>query len=201
MLLTTLATIGSIGAAIYGAAKSAKYSRQAQEDLTKNHDDTQRVLQSRLYSDYTNRTDFQNLFNRQRELLDQQVRRANARSVVSGASEEQAALAKEAANKAMADTMSNVAARAASYKEGVENQMLNENRSHTQQMAGLKMKQAEAVANAAGQVSQAMSGIASADNATLGDDLAMFGLDTSNYERIIGSDGLPHLYRKQRKTF
>lgn len=201
MLLTTLATIGSIGAAIYGAAKSAKYNRQAQEDLTKNHEDTQRVLQSRLYSDYTNRTDFQNLFNRQRELLDQQVRRANARSVVSGASEEQAALAKEAANKAMADTMSNVAARAASYKEGVENQMLNENRSHTQQMAGLKMKQAEAVANAAGQVSQAMSGIASADNATLGDDLAMFGLDTSNYERIIGADGLPHLYRKQRKTF
>ena len=201
MLLTTLAALGAIGSAIYGAARSAKYNRQAQEDLTNSHEDTRRVLQSRLYSDYTNRTDFQNLFNRQRELLDQQVKRANARSVVSGASEEQAALTKEAANKAMADTMSNVAGRAASYKEGVETQLLNEDRSHAQQMAGLKMKQAETVAQAAGQVSQAMSGLASADNATLGDDLAMFGLDTSNYDRIIGADGVPHLYRKQRKGF
>lgn len=200
MLLTTLATLGSIGSAIYGAVKSSKYNREAQAGLAENHADTQRVLESKLHSDYTSRSDFQNIFNRQRELLDRQVKRAEARGVVGGASAESVALAKEQANKAMADTMSNVAGRAAAYKDDIQNQILKENSDYAKNVASLKLKQGQTVVDAAGQVSKAMTGLAALDKNTLGDDLAMFGLDTSNYERIIGSDGLPHLYRKQ-KTF
>ena len=198
MLLTTLAALGSIGSAIYGAAKSSKYNRAAQSDLTGGHLDTQRILNSELRSDYTSRTDFQNILNRQRELLDEYTKRERGVNAVVGANDG-AVLAQKKANAAsVANTMSNVAGRAAAYKEGVQNKILADNANYTQQMAGLKMKQAQTVANAAGQVSKAMAGLAAADNATLGDDLAMFGLDTSNYERVVGADGVPHLYRKQK---
>lgn len=198
MLLTTLAALGSIGSAIYGAAKSSKYNRAAQADLTNNHLDTQRVLNSELRRDYTSRTDFQNILNRQRELLDEYTKRERGVNAVVGGNESAVFAQKKANAASVANTMSNIAGRAASYKEGVQNRILADNANYTQQMANLKMKQAQTVANAAGQVSGAMSGLAKADNSTWGDDLAMFGLDTSNYERVIGSDGVPHLYRKQK---
>lgn len=199
MLLTTLAALGSIGSAIYGAARSSRYNRQAQSDLTDNHLDTQRVLQSELRRDYTSRSDFQNILNRQRELLDEYTKRERGVNAVIGGNEAGVIAQKKANAGSVAHTMSNIAGRAASYKEGVQNKILADNASYTQQMAGLKMKQAQTVASAAGQVSRAMSGLAAADDATWGDDLAMFGLDTSQYERVIGADGVPHLYRIPKK--
>lgn len=198
MLLTTLAALGEIGSAIWAKRKSIEYNRSAMSDLTNNHLDTQRILNSELRGDYTSRTDFQNILNRQRELLDEYTRRERGVNAVVGGNDA-AVLAQKKANAAsVANTKSNVAGRAASYKEGVQNKILADNANYTQQMAGLKMSQAQTVANAAGQVSRAMSGLAAADNATWGDDLAMFGLDTSNYERVIGPDGIAHLYRKQK---
>lgn len=194
MLLTTLAALGSIGSAIYGAARSAKYNRSAQSDITGNHLDTQRVLQSELRRDYTSRTDFQNILNRQRELLDEYTKRERGINAVIGGNEAGVFAQKKANAASVANTMSNIAGRAASYKEGVQNKILADNANYTQQMANLKLRQGQTVANAAGQVTRAMSGLAAADNATLGDDLAMFGLDMSNYE--LRDDG--HYYRKQK---
>lgn len=198
MLLGTLAALGSIGSAIYGAAKSAQYNRQAQQALTDNHLDTQRVLQSELRKDYTSRTDFQNILNRQRELMDDYTKRERGINAVVGGNEAGVYAQKKAAAQGLANTMSNIAGRAASYKEGVQNQLLNENKSYANQMANLKLNQGQTVANAAGQVTGAMAGLAGADNGTFGDDLAMFGLSTANYDRLQGPDGQWHLYRKQK---
>ena len=195
MLLGTLAALGSIGSAIYGAAKSAKYNRAAQQQLTDNYMDTQRVLQSELRKDYTSRTDFQNILNRQRELLDEYTKRERGVNAVIGGNDSAVFAQKKANAASVANTMSNIAGRAATYKEGVQNKILANDANYTQQMANLKLQQGQTVANAAGQVTGAMAGLAKADNATWGDDLAMFGLDTSNYERVVGPDGVAHLYK------
>ena len=179
MLLTTLATLGSIGASAYAAAKSAKANRQAQEIENANYRDTDRILQSRLRSDYTSRTDFQNILSRQKALLDAQWKRVQGANAVAGSSGglEAGAAQKQANALAMADTMGNLAAGASDYKDAVQQQVLANNAQHARSQANAKARQAQIIAQAGGQVSQAMSGIVQADNPTYDAAvLKMFGL-------------------------
>lgn len=179
MLLTTLATLGSIGASAYAAAKSAKANRQAQEIENANYRDTDRILQSRLRSDYTARTDFQNILSRQKALLDAQWKRVQGANAVAGSSGglEAGAAQKQANALAMADTMGNLAAGASDYKDAVQQQVLANNAQNARSQANAKARQAQIIAQAGGQVSQAMGGIVQADNPTYDASiLKMFGL-------------------------
>ena len=179
MLLTTLATLGSIGASAYAAAKSARANKQAQAIENANYRDTDRILQSRLRSDYTSRTDFQNILSRQKALLDAQWKRVQGANAVAGSSGglEAGAAQKQANALAMADTMGNLAAGASDYKDAVQQQVLANNAQNARSQANAKARQAQIIAQAGGQVSQAMSGIVQADNPTYDAAvLKMFGL-------------------------
>lgn len=179
MLLTTLATLGSIGASAYAAAKSARANKQAQEIENANYRDTDRILQSRLRSDYTSRTDFQNILSRQKALLDAQWKRVQGANAVAGSSGglEAGAAQKQANALAMADTMGNLAAGASDYKDAVQQQVLANNAQNARSQANAKARQAQIIAQAGGQVTQAMSGIVQADNPTYDAAvLKMFGL-------------------------
>lgn len=179
MILSALATLGSIGASAYAAAKSAKANRQAQDIETANYRDTDRILQSRLRSDYTARTDFQNILSRQKALLDSQWKRVQGANAVAGSSGglEAGAAQKQANALAMADTMGNLAAGASDYKDAVQQQILANNARHTQSQVATKQRQAQIIANAGGQVTDAMSGIVEADNPVYDAAiLKMFGL-------------------------
>lgn len=179
MLLTTLATLGSIGASAYAAAKSARANRQAQEIENANYRDTDRILQSRLRSDYTSRTDFQNILTRQKALLDAQWKRVQGANAVAGSSGglEAGAAQKQANALAMADTMGNLAAGASDYKDAVQQQVLANNAQNARSQANAKARQAQIIAQAGGQVTQAMGGIVQADNPTYDAAvLKMFGL-------------------------
>lgn len=179
MLLTTLATLGSIGATAYAAAKSAKANKQAQAIENANYRDTDRILQSRLRSDYTSRTDFQNILSRQKALLDAQWKRVQGANAVAGSSGglEAGAAQKQANALAMADTMGNLAAGASDYKDAVQQQVLANNAQNARSQANAKARQAQIIAQAGGQVTQAMGGIVQADNPTYDAAiLKMFGL-------------------------
>jgi hypothetical protein len=179
MLLTTLATLGSIGASAYAAAKSARANRQAQEIENANYRDTDRILQSRLRSDYTSRTDFQNILTRQKALLDAQWKRVQGANAVAGSSGglEAGAAQKQANALAMADTMGNLAAGASDYKDAVQQQVLANNAQNARSQANAKARQAQIIAQAGGQVTQAMGGIVQADNPAYDASiLKMFGL-------------------------
>ena len=179
MLLTTLATLGSIGATAYAAAKSAKANKQAQAIENANYRDTDRILQSRLRSDYTSRTDFQNILSRQKALLDAQWKRVQGANAVAGSSGglEAGAAQKQANALAMADTMGNLAAGASDYKDAVQQQVLANNAQYARSQANAKARQAQIIAQAGGQVTQAMGGIVQADNPTYDAAiLKMFGL-------------------------
>lgn len=143
--------IGALGSAIYGAVASGKANRRAQQLIQQQKEDNKRWYETKMSQDYTLRTDAQAAINRQRELLDEQYKRAKATNVVAGGTDESVAMQKEAANKALGQTISDVAANASNYKDNVEKQYQQTNNELTQQQAKIEQQQASAIAKAAGQ--------------------------------------------------
>ncbi len=158
----------ALGSAIYGAIASAKYNNKARQLIQQQRDDNKRWYDTKMNEDYTQRTDAQNVINRQRELLNERYKQARATNVVAGGTDESVAMQKAAANDAMAQTMSDIAANASAYKEGVENAYRQQDQALNQQQAQTYANQGAATAQAAGQAVNAgvnMVGIGLQNNA------------------------------------
>lgn len=151
MIGTILGAVGSIGSAIYGAVKSSELNRTANALLENQINGTRDYYNRRLSEDYMNRSDVQSALTKQRELLDEQYKRARATNAVSGGTDESLALQKEAANKSLSETMGSIASAASSYRDRLEEQYRNEMKSYTQERRGILNAQADAVAQAASQ--------------------------------------------------
>ena len=139
-------------AAIYGGIKSGKLNRQAEKILQQQKRDNQRWYDVKMSSDYTQRADVQAAIKKQRELLNEQYERARATNAVAGGTDEALALQKQAANQALAQTATDVAARAADYKDNVENAYLNRKAGLEDQERLNLQQRAAATAQAASQV-------------------------------------------------
>lgn len=148
-----------IGSSIYGAIKSSQANKRAEQLLKNQRDENQKWYDQKMAEDYTQRTDVQNVLRKQRELLQEQYQRARATNIVAGGTDESLALQKAAANEAMGETMAGIAANAASYKEGVENQFRAQDAALNQQQIANEQAKAQSIANAAGQVGSAVSGL------------------------------------------
>lgn len=151
ILSSIIGGIGALGSAIYGGIKSSQANKRAQQLIQQQRDENRRWYNTKMNQDYTLRTDVQNAINRQRELLDEQIKRANARQVVGGGSEESAALAKEAANKSVADATADIAAAGANYKDQVEQQYRQQDAALNKQQVQGEQQQAAQSAAAASQ--------------------------------------------------
>lgn len=149
----------SLANAIYGGVKSAQANNRARRLIQQQRDENKRWYDTKMREDYTLRTDVQSAINRQRELLDEQSKRARARQAVSGGTDEAAALAKEAANKSLSDTMTDIASQASAYKDNVERQYRAEDAALNQQQAQSHQQQAAQTALAASQAVNAGIGL------------------------------------------
>lgn len=143
--------VAALGSSIIGAISSSANARKARQLIQNQRDENQRWYNTKMNEDYTQRTDVQNAINKQRELLDEQIKRANARSVVGGASEESVAIAKEQANKSVAEATADIAAAGADYKDRVEQQYRATDAALNQQQAQTYQQQAAQSAQAASQ--------------------------------------------------
>lgn len=148
-----------VGSSIYGAIKSSQANKRAMDLLQARKEENKKWYEERMGEDYTQRSDVQNVLRKQRELLSEQYKRARGINVVAGGTDESLALQQEAANEAMGETMGNIAAQAESYKENVENQYRATDAALAQQEMGIHQTQAQTIANAAGQVGKAVSGL------------------------------------------
>ena len=148
-----------VGSSIYGAIKSSQANKRAEQLLQNQRDENQKWYDQKMAEDYTQRTDVQNVLRKQRELLQEQYQRARATNLVAGGTDESLALQQAAANEAMGDTMADIAANASSYKEGVENQFRSQEAALNQQQIANEQAKAQSIANAAGQVGSAVSGL------------------------------------------
>lgn len=142
----------ALGGAIYGGIKSGKLNRRAEAILNQQKKDNQRWYDVKMASDYTQRSDVQAAIKKQRELLDEQYKRARATNVVAGGTDESLALQKQAANQSLAQTATDVAARASDYKDNVENAYLNRKANLEDQERQNLQQRAAATAQAASQV-------------------------------------------------
>lgn len=138
-------------AAIYGGIKSGKLNRQAEKILSQQKTDNQNWYNVKMASDYTQRADVQAAIKRQRELLNEQYDRARATNLVSGGTDEALALQKQAANQSLSQTATDIAARAADYKDNVEQQYLARKASLEDQERLNLQQRAQQVAQAASQ--------------------------------------------------
>ena len=159
MVGSIIGAAAQIGSSIYGAIKSSQANKRAEELLQNQRDKNQKWYDQKMAEDYTQRTDVQNVLRKQRELLQEQYQKARATNLVAGGTDESLALQQAAANDAMGDTMADIAANAASYKEGVENQFRTQDAALDQQQIANEQAKAQSIANAAGQMSSAVSGL------------------------------------------
>ena len=148
-----------VGSAIYGAVKSSQANKKAQQMIQNQRDENQKWYDQKMAEDYMQRSDVQNVLRKQRELLNEQYQRARATNIVAGGTDESLALQQQAANETMGNTMADIAANAASYKDSVENQYRAQDAALNQQQIGEEQAKAQSIAQAAGQVGSAVSGL------------------------------------------
>lgn len=169
LISSIIGGVGALGSAIYGAIKSSQANNQARKLIQQQRDDNRRWYNTKMNQDYTQRADVQRAITKQRELLDEQLKRAQARSVVGGASDESAALAKDSANKSVAEATADIAAAGAQYKDQVERQYRQQDAALNQQQAQNEAQHASNIAQAAGQAVNAGLGLIGNDKTEIKD--------------------------------
>lgn len=165
MLSAILGGVAALGSAIYGGIKSAQANNNARRLIEQQRDDNRGWYNLRMSQDYTQRADVQAAIKRQRELLNEQYQRAKATNVVAGGTDEALALQQQAANKSVSDTMTDIAAQAANYKDNVERQ-------YRAQDAALNQQEVQNYQQQAAQTAQAASQGVNAGLGVLGNGLA-----------------------------
>ena len=159
MVGALIGAAAQVGSSIYGAIKSSQAGRRAEQLLRNQREENEKWYNTRMAEDYTRRADIQNVLRKQREMFQEQYQRARATNVVAGGTDESLALQQAQANETMGETMANVAAQAANYKEGIEQQYRTQDAALNQQQIAVEQNTAQQIANAAGQMGSAVSGM------------------------------------------
>lgn len=154
----------ALGGAIYGAIKSGQLNEKARRLVANLRDKNEQWFNIKRSQDYTQRADVQAAIKRQRELLDEQSRRAEATNLIAGGTDESLALQKEAANRSLAQATTDIAAAGASYNDNIENQ-------YRAQDAALAQQQSQSYQQQAAQTSQAASQLVNAGVGVMGQGL------------------------------
>lgn len=141
--------------AIGGAISSANKSAQAKRMLDTQKRENKKWFDMKMAEDYTSRSENQAILNKQRDLLNEQYKRARATNTVAGGTEQQLALQKEAANQTLADNMMNIAVRSSEYRDQAEKDYRTENTRIDNAEIAVKEQESAQVAQAASQGVQA----------------------------------------------
>ena len=168
MIGTAIAgTAAALGSAIYGAIASSKANNRAKTLVSDLRKRNKAWYDQKMSGDYMARSDVRAAVKKQRELLDEQLRRARATNVVAGGTDQTLAMQQAAANNSLSNTMTDIAANAANYKDAVEQQYLAQDAALTQQQAQMYQQQAAQTAQAAGQAVNAGLSLAGEGFSTL----------------------------------
>lgn len=157
-----LAGLGSLAATGIGAAGSAAANAQAREDLKTDFRDMIARYDRLLNRNYVESPENAGLMRRLQEMQRDRYNQSRATNVVAGGTDAHLAAMQQQGAKIVSDTGNAIAERAQSYKDKVEDAKYAAKHAYAQQMFGLNQQKAQTIANAAGQASKAMAGIAAA---------------------------------------
>ena len=154
--------IAGIGGGIAAGAALNKGYKEQQEIYNKRIGDVKQHRDNLYYQDPTQSAENQAAVTQAQQILNEQSKRAAATSVVTGGTDESAALAKGQAVAAVGQMMQQPAAEGAAKKEGIWSQADQQIDTFSKYLADSKLAQAQAKGKTIQGVAGAVSGAASA---------------------------------------
>ena len=145
-----------VGSSIFGANKAKKAARRAQAENQYRTNAEKAWYDKNYNTDYLDTKAGQNLMRRAQEVQDEYVRKADGAAAVGGGTAASVAMAKESANKAMGDTIANVAAQDTSRKQHVEDAHLANTQQLSRERQQIEQQKAQATSDAAQNASNAL---------------------------------------------
>lgn len=155
-ILGAAALAGGVASSLFGANKAKKATRRAQAENTYRTNAEKAWYDKNYNTDYLDTKAGQNLMRRAKEVQDEYVRKADGAAAVGGGTAASVAMAKEAANKAMGDTIANVAAQDTARKQHVEDAHLQNTQQLSRERQQIEQQKAQATSDAAQNASNAM---------------------------------------------
>lgn len=145
-----------IGSSLFGANKAKKAARRAQAENQYRTNAEKAWYDKNYNTDYLDTKAGQNLMRRAQEVQDEYIRKADGAAAVGGGTAASVAQAKESANKAMGDTIANIAAQDTSRKQHVEDAHLQNTQQLSRERQQIEQQKAQATSDAAQNASNAM---------------------------------------------
>ena len=145
-----------IGSSLFGANKAKKAARRAQAENQYRTNAEKAWYDKNYNTDYLDTKAGQNLMRRAQEVQDEYIRKADGAAAVGGGTAASVAQAKESANKAMGDTIANIAAQDTSRKQQVEDAHLANTQQLSRERQQIEQQKAQATSDAAQNASNAL---------------------------------------------
>ena len=145
-----------VGASLFGANKAKKAARRAQAENQYRTNAEKAWYDKNYNTDYLDTKAGQNLMRRAQEVQDEYIRKADGAAAVGGGTAASVAMAKEAANKAMGDTIANVAAQDTARKQHVEDAHLANTQQLSRERQQIEQQKAQATSDAAQNASNSL---------------------------------------------
>ena len=150
--------------AIGGGIAARKAAREANKRLEQQLQDNQDWYDRRYNEDATQLADAQRLITMTKESIKNRNKQAAGAAAVIGGTTESVAAAKAANNAILADTVSQIAADAASRKDSIESQYMTNKANTVAQQNAISQQKAKAITDAIGGVANAAADIANTEN-------------------------------------
>ena len=158
----------SVASSIAGGIANRK-ARQKQEQMIAQQQRENQAWYDRTYNaDPTKRADTVRLLTQMQEQIKNRNKAAKGRQAVMGGTEDSTTAVKEANNKTLADTTSQIVAANESRKDNIEQQYMNRKNQLQNQQMGLDAEKAADTANAVAGVAGTAANIAAAIDGGLG---------------------------------
>ena len=145
-----------IGSSLFGANKAKKAARRAQAENQYRTNAEKAWYDKNYNTDYLDTKAGSNLMRRAQEVQDEYIRKADGAAAVGGGTAASVAQAKESANKAMGNTIANIAAQDTSRKQHVEDAHLANTQQLSRERQQIEQQKAQATSDAAQNASNAM---------------------------------------------
>lgn len=162
--VATAAALGlgalSAGTSVAGGLLSRNAAKKAARQVKYRRNAEKAWYDKEYNTDYIDTKAGQNLLRRAQEVQDKYVKRTEGAAAVGGGTDASVALAKENANKAVSDTIANVAAQDTARKQRVADQHLANNNVISAQSQQVEQSKADATAGAAQGASNAAASAA-----------------------------------------
>lgn len=146
----------SVASSVIGGLKSAQQNKKAEQEMKANHARQNAWYNRRYNEDYLDTAAGQSLMTRAKEYADQNWKRQQGAAAIGGGTDASTAMAKEAGNKMMADTMSNIASADVQRKQNVDNIHENMENQYSQGMVNLSQQRANNISQVASATSDAL---------------------------------------------